>query len=215
VDASGEARELKRDRLAPETTTLRLNVGVPFGTERVVVEIHHPGLGQAAVLSTPAFRGEEEDGRISDLLLVSPVTPERRTLSRATLDADPQTGLETPASVGIFFEVYDLAGENDRYRVRVELQPEGSQTRLPVRFRPAGQRAFQPEWSLRTATRQAPFPEYLTVALPGVGPGLHTLHLLLETEGGESLHKTLDLRVIGASAADPEEGLEAAPSLER
>jgi hypothetical protein len=79
--------------------------------------------------------------------------------------------------------------------------------RLPLRIRPAGQDRFDQTWELRLASGRGPSPEYLTLELPGVGLGDHTLHLILEPRGGAPVHQTLDLVVVGSSAG-PQEGLE-------
>ena len=190
-------REVRRRRVPAEVAKLNLRIPVAAGSGRVVVELYHPGLGQAASLSAPAFRGDGEDERLSDLLLVYPAEPDRERISRTdpTLVAHTGPGGVAPDSLGVLFEIYGLRRPGDEYRLWAEIQPGTSRERIRLPIRPAGQARFAPQWAMRPAAQRAPFPEYLTLDLSGTGAGEHRLHLFLELPGGELVHEKLDLTV--------------------
>jgi GWxTD domain-containing protein len=187
LDADGQRLAEERRSLSAEASPVRLlDVGVD-GAEAMVLEFYNPRAARVAVVRSPVRRdGEEgEDSRISDLLLVDPAAPDSREISRTDSWVVPRTTANDASGdeVGLLFELYDVPASQDRYRMRVRLEPaEGGAVRtLPSR--PSGETHFGEEWSRKPipGPRSA---EYVTLDFSDVPPGGYVLRLRVEFFGG-------------------------------
>lgn len=166
--------------------TVRMGAPVPSGAAEVVLELYHPGLGQAAVVRSPVYRDRSngEDPRVSDVLLVEPATPLTRDIRRDEAWLIPRTDPRDASgpNVGLLFELYDVPPAGAYYRMRVELDPRGGGRTIPVSYRPSGTERFGLEWPRRSGGK-GPITEFLTLDLHDVAPGSYTLRLTVDLPG--------------------------------
>lgn len=188
LGTDGEQLWRRRDRIPARVQSLDLRAPAGPAASQVVVELYHPGTSQAAALRGPVFRtaASGEDERVSDLLLVEPSRPEARRVSRFDrwVRAISTDEIHVDDRVGALLELYGLEDGVGTYEIRAELQPDGTDRRIPAASRPAGESGFAESWTRVPRAVHGVVSDYLTVDLSGVSPGRYTLHVVVEPSEG-------------------------------
>ena len=195
VGPDGDRRVVTRRRIPAEVSPVHLTAAPTTTSDRVILELYHTGTNQAARSEIPLpHQGPvTEEPAISDLLLVSPISPfqpEDAHRASSLVEALTSPGLAAGEQGGLVFELYDLPGRSVTYRLHAEVEDLARGDVFAVDLKPAGELAFRTTWE-RTRTARPMLTEYVTADFSRLNPGAYLLRLSVElTDSGERLQSS-------------------------
>jgi GWxTD domain-containing protein len=194
VGPEGERWVVTRSRVAANNAPIHLSATPTATSDRLVLELFHPGSNQAARLESLLSRdGFSETGPgVSDLLLVAPTAPFRPDDGhRASSDVD---ALVSPSvahgeQVGVVFELYDLPGRPAGYGLRAQAEHLATGRRVALPLKPAGELEFRTDWNRSRRTGDV-VSDYATLDTRRLDRGEYLLRVSIAVESGETLTST-------------------------
>jgi protein TonB len=178
---AGERWVVTRRRMSAEPVAIHLSAVPTATSDRVVLEVFHPGSNRAARLEVPVSRDADPAGAptISDLLLVEPVAPFSPADANRTssiIEAATSPDIFQGELGGVVFELYGLSNDEATYRLSAEVESLDSRALQVIPLKPAGELEFRETWQ-RVRRSGAVVPEYATADLSGLERGSYLLRV--------------------------------------